>query len=147
VDRDTRCFLAWDVLGERNLETLQPLVLQAARAGRRPAGPNLIGLEDWAGGGPARWYSDGMDAYPELLYPAGEHAVDKKETYSVEAGNAELRHYLARLGRKSRCFSRCPEALKRAVFLFVHAWNTRQLRRREHPSYPAHLPDCLPILS
>ncbi|MBP9502950.1 MAG: IS1 family transposase [Candidatus Promineofilum sp.] len=37
---------------------------------------------------------------------------DKSETYSVEAGNAELRHYLARLGRKSRCFSRSIKALR-----------------------------------
>jgi IS1 family transposase len=30
---------------------------------------------------------------------------DKSQTYSVEADNAELRPYLARLARRSRCFS------------------------------------------
>jgi len=58
-------------------------------------------------------------------------------SYAVEADNAELRHYLARLGRRSRCFSRCIHALWRAVKLFVFAWNRRQLYKRAHPAYPA----------
>ena len=59
------------------------------------------------------------------------------KTYSVEGDNAELRHYLARLGRKSRCFSRCIRALWRAVKLFVYSWNRRQLHKRAYPTYPA----------
>jgi len=44
----------------------------------------------------------------------------KADTYSVEADNAELRHYLTRLARKSRCFSRCPYALEwRYAYLFL----------------------------
>jgi insertion element IS1 protein InsB len=69
---------------------------------------------------------------------------DKSETYRVEGDNAELRHYLARLGRKSRCFSRCIHALHRAVRLFVFPWNTRQLYRQAYPAYPAHLITFLP---
>ena len=72
-------------------------------------------------------------------------APGKSETYSVEGGNADLRHYLARLGRQSRCFSRCFEALRRAVFVFVHCYNerpapgsgrTRSTRRRSLTSCP-----------
>jgi hypothetical protein len=66
---------------------------------------------------------------------------DKSETYRVEGVNAELRHYLARLARKSRCFSRCVHALCRAIKLFVFAWNRRQLYRQRYPDYPAHLID------
>src|SRR5205085_12364126 len=36
----------------------------------------------------------------------------------------------ARLARKSRCFSRSLDALRRAVTLFVHAWNRRQLHKQ-----------------
>ena len=50
-----------------------------------------------------------------------------------------LRHYLARLARRSRCFSRSIEALRRHVKLFIYAWNRRQLYRRLHPNYPAHV--------
>jgi hypothetical protein len=64
---------------------------------------------------------------------------DKSHTYSVEGTNADLRHYLARLARRSRCFSRCMEALRRAVDLFVRFYNARQLRKRKYPRYPALL--------
>ena len=46
---------------------------------------------------------------------------NKRETFRVEGDNAELHHYLARLGRRSRCFSRCFHALRRPVPLFVYA--------------------------
>lgn len=64
---------------------------------------------------------------------------NKSETYSVEAVNADLRHYPARFGRRSRCFSRCIHALRRAVDLFVRGYNARQLRKRKYPHYPAYL--------
>ena len=51
-------------------------------------------------------YSDGFDASQWLWYPLGRHKISKgkAQTYSVEADNAELRHDLARIARKSRCF-------------------------------------------
>ncbi len=66
-----------------------------------------------------QYYSDGFDAYQWLWYHFGRHEISKgkSDTYSVEADNAELRHYLARLARKSRCFSRCPYALECALRL------------------------------
>lgn len=62
-----------------------------------------------------------------------------RQTYSVEGANADPRHYLARLGRRSRCFSRCIRPLTRAVDLFVCCYNARQLRKRRYPRYPAPL--------
>lgn len=64
---------------------------------------------------------------------------DKSQTYSVEGTNADLRHYLARLTRRSRCFSRCIHALTRAVDPFVRFYNARQLKKRKYPRYPAPL--------
>jgi len=49
---------------------------------------------------------------------------NKSQTYAVEADTAELRHSLARLARKSRCFSRSLRALWLAIKLFVFAWNS-----------------------
>ena len=45
---------------------------------------------------------------------------DKSQTYSVEGGNADLRHYPVRLHCSSRYLSRCFKALARAVELFVY---------------------------
>ena len=46
-----------------------------------------------------------------------------------------MRHYLARLRRRSRCFSRKLEALHSAIKLFVLAYNQRQLYKHRFPSY------------
>ena len=59
-----------------------------------------------------RYFSDGFPTYAQLIY-SGTHAVapGKSKTFSVEGDNAELRHYLARLARKSRCFFAVPVGL------------------------------------
>ena len=88
-----------------------------------------------------RYDSDGQEGYRGVVYwPAERRALlDKSETYAVEGDNAQLRPYLARLARRSRCFSRCLRALRRAVKLGVYAWNRRQLCKRRYPQYPAHV--------
>jgi len=107
-------------------------------------------MQDVVDSAPAsRWYySDAFPVYEYLIYP-GIHFMmrDKSQTYSVEGDNSDLRHYLARLARRSRCFSRCPLALQCAVRLFVYCYNARQLYKQLFPSYPAHLIDFLPTLS
>ena len=89
------------------------------------------------------YYSDAFNTYRELCWWGTHQAMyDKSQTYSVEGDNAELRHYLARLTRKSRCFSKCIKALRRAVELFVWCWNYRQLRKQRRPRYPINLIDA-----
>ncbi len=92
-----------------------------------------------------RYFSDGLDTYTRLWYHGGYYQVSdgKTETYAVEADNAELRHYLARLARSSRCFSRCPYALICSLRLFIYCFNHRQLYKRQYPAYPAHVKDFL----
>jgi len=125
VDRQTRCILGWKVAWERNAEVIQSIVDEAPKA--------------------KEYFSDGWEAYAGLWYHLGYYqvSVGKSDTYSVEADNAELRHYLARLARSSRCFSRCPYALECALLLFVYCFNSRQLRKRTHPAYPVHLSDFI----
>ena len=77
-----------------------------------------------------QYYSDAFPVYDTLYYGAPyEMRTDKQETYSVEAVNADLRHYLKRLARKSRCFSRRLEALHKNLRLFVFCYNQRQLAK------------------
>ena len=123
VDRATRCILGWRVVFERTGEVVQTLLTETVQG--------------------HRYYSDLFEAYQTVVYWPAEHfpMSGKSETFSVEGDNAELRHYLARLGRRSRCFSRCVQALRRAVQLFCFAWNRRQLFKRRFPHYHAHLVD------
>ena len=91
-----------------------------------------------------QYYSDAFPVYDTLYYGAPyEMRTDKKETYSVEAVNADLRHYLKRLARKSRCFSRRVDALYGNIRLFVYCYNQRQLVKQLYPKYPFHLVDFL----
>jgi IS1 family transposase len=92
-----------------------------------------------------QYFSDAFEAYDRLWYHYGRYEVSegKTDTYSVEGDNAELRHYLARLARSSRCFSRCPHALECALRLFIFCYNRRQLYKQLYPTYPAHIKDFL----
>ena len=121
VERKTSCIIGWSVQAERTQTELQAML---------DASPQAV----W-------YYSDLFATYKTLLYTPGTHRPmpDKSETYRVEGMNAEFRHYLARLARRSRCFSRCIHALRRAIRLFVYVWNRRQLYRQAYPDYPAHL--------
>jgi len=114
VDRHTRCFLAIEAVACRTQEIAQQMVNQA------PA---------------EQYYSDQFSLYDRLTYRRGYHLslADKSETYSVEGDNAELRHYLTRLARRSRCFSRCLVWLNRHLKAFAHAWNQRQLHNHARP--------------
>ena len=121
VDRATSCIVGWCVGYERTETVMQAMVDAAPQA--------------------VLYYSDDFSTYSALIYKPGQHLAmpDKSQTYRVEGDNAELRHYLARLARRSRCFSRSVLALQRALKLFVYAWNRRQLYRQQYPDYPAHV--------
>jgi IS1 family transposase len=120
VDRASRRIVAWAVCAQRTPQVTQAVVDAAPHA--------------------ASYYSDAFNTSRELCR-WGEHQAmyDKSQTYSVEGTNADLRHYLARLARPWRCFSRCIKALCRAVDLFVRFYNARQLGKRKYRRYPAPL--------
>ena len=67
-------------------------------------------------------------------------SVGKEEPYTSESLQANLRTYLKRLARRSRCFSRSLEALRRAVRLFVYSYNHRQRLSLAHPRLRGHVP-------
>lgn len=114
--------------GVGELDTLQAVVDQAPQA--------------------RAYYSDGLATYRDLVYGDAVYTAmsNKSQTYTVEGGNADLRHYLARLGRKSRCFSRCIHALHRAIKLFVWCYNQHQLRQQRYPNYAKHVSEFIPPL-
>jgi insertion element IS1 protein InsB len=109
VDRETRCLLGVKVVWERTRQAFQNLVDFACKS--------------------SKYFSDAYNEYARLLYHGGRYEVSdgKRDTYSVEGDNSELRHYLARLARSSRCFSRYLYALICVLRLFIYAFNRRQL--------------------
>ena len=72
-----------------------------------------------------QYNSDGYLTYMDVVFP-GRHKrnpCDKKDTHNVESVNADLRHYIPGLRRKSRCFYRSLETLRAVLSIFVNAYN------------------------
>ena len=92
--------LAW-VLGDRSAKTFKPL-WQIVHC----------------------WHSyfyvtDGYKVYQSFIDDA-DHIVDKTYMTRVESENTRLRHYLARLHRKTLCYSKSVDMLKYSIRLLLH---------------------------
>ena len=62
--------------------------------------------------------TDHWMAYAEFL-PEKIHTQSKAEVYTVEGYNGVLRHFLARLRRKTKCYTKSLEMLKYSVLLLM----------------------------
>ena len=105
VSRSPRQIVGYDVAFDKSSQRIQKIV---------DNGPK------------AEYYcTDGYWGYVDIVYP-GKHIRNihnKSDTFTVEGINADLRHYIPILRRKSRCFSRNIETLRAVLDLFVQAYN------------------------
>ncbi|MBD1846723.1 IS1 family transposase [Cyanobacteria bacterium FACHB-63] len=100
VDHFRAGSLGW-VLGDHSAKTFEPL---------------------WAIVGAWQCYfyvTDGWSVYPGFM-PAGDQIVSKTYRTRVESENTRLRHYLARLHRKTLCYSKSEEMLRHSIRLLLH---------------------------
>ncbi len=87
--------------------------------------------------------TDGYFGYLDVVFP-GKHIFNvhnKKDTFTVEGVNADLRHYIPTLARRSRCFPRKLENLQAVLAVFVRAYNRfgiekERFRSRYHMASP-----------
>ncbi len=88
----------------------------------------------------AEYYcTDGYFGYLDVIFP-GKHIYNihnKNDTFTVEGVNADLRHYIPTLARRSRCFPRKLENLQTVLAAFVQAYNRfgiqKERYRSQHP--------------
>ena len=69
--------------------------------------------------------TDGNISYLDVIFP-GKHfrnVRNKRDTHIIESINADLRHYIAGLARRSRCFFRCLETMRAVLEVFIDAYN------------------------
>lgn len=66
--------------------------------------------------------SDHWKGY-ESIVPKEKHLQTKAETFTVEGYNSLFRHFLARMRRKSKCYSKKIEMLKLSILLLMHHRN------------------------
>lgn len=100
VDHFKAGILGW-VLGSRSAETFRPLW-------------ELV--KSWE----CYFYvTDGWPVYPVFI-PDLDHIVSKTYMTRVEGENTRLRHYLARLHRRTLCYSKSVEMLGYSIRLLIH---------------------------
>ena len=93
ISRNPRLIVGFDVAFDKSRERIQKIVDSSPEA-------------DF-------YYTDGYFGYMDVVF-SGSHIRNlryKKDTHNVESINADLRHYIPVLARKSRCFSRKIETL------------------------------------
>jgi IS1 family transposase len=114
VSREPRQIVAHDVAGDKSPERIQAIVDSAPDA--------------------RKYCTDGFSGYIDVVYP-GKHVRnihDKSDTYTVEGINADLRHYIPVLARRSRCFARRLDTHKAVVDDFVDAYNQFGLAKHKY---------------
>lgn len=65
------------------------------------------------------YVTDGWKVYPQFI-EAGAQIVSKTYMTRVEGENTRLRHYLARLHRKTLCYSKSVTMLAHSIRLLQH---------------------------
>lgn len=71
------------------------------------------------------YFTDGCSVYKDVdfLGRLKQNFENKSDTHNIESTNADLRHYIPTLKRKSRCFPRKRENLSAVLSVFVYAYN------------------------
>ena len=59
----------------------------------------------------------------ECVVPRCKHIQSKAETFTVEGYNSLFRHFLARMRRKSKCYSKSKYMLELSFLLLMHKRN------------------------
>ena len=68
--------------------------------------------------------TDHWKSYKSFI-PQEKHIQTKAETFTVEGYNSLFRHFLARMRRKSKCYSKCIKMLEYSIKLLMLKWNNQ----------------------
>jgi len=105
ISREPRQIVGFDVQLDKSTFRLQGIVDNAQEA--------------------KNYATDGNPSYLDVIFP-GTHIRnirDKRDTHTIESINADLRHYISGLARKSRCFYRRLDTLQAVLEVFIDAYN------------------------
>ena len=102
---------------------------------------NAASIQEMVDGAPQadQYNTDGGTCYLGVDFIGRHHrnVRDKSDTHNIEGSNADIRHYIAGLQRRSRCFFRKVETLLAVLRIFVYTYNkfgeAKMEYRRKHP--------------
>ena len=129
VSREPRQIVGYSAATDKSCERIQEIVDSAPDANT--------------------YCTDGYLGYIDVIYP-GRHIRNihnKNDTFTVEGINADIRHYIPVLARRSRCFCRKIETLDAVLSVFIEAYNKfgeaklkyRVPSRHKSPNHSKHL--------
>jgi insertion element IS1 protein InsB len=72
------------------------------------------------------WITDGYKVYPKFL-PNKDQIISKTSMTRVEGENSRLRHYLAKLHRKTFCYSKSETMLFLSIKLLIYYLKEKNL--------------------
>jgi IS1 family transposase len=72
------------------------------------------------------WITDGYKVYPKFV-PNEDQIISKISMTRVEGENSRLRHYLARLHRKTFCYSKSEKMLFLSIKLLIYYLKEKKL--------------------
>jgi IS1 family transposase len=93
-----------------------------------------------------KYFTDGGAPYLDVDFWGRHHrnVHNKNDTHIIEGTNADTRHYIAGLRRRSRCFFRSSETLKAVLTLFIDAYNrfgeAKRVYKERHPDFDRDFP-------
>ena len=87
---------------------------------------NLCGMLSASGSAIFMSHTDGWKVYASFVEP-GDHIISKTYMTRVEGENTRLRHYLARLHRKTLCYSKSVDMLQHSIRLLLHYLKYREI--------------------
>ena len=64
----------------------------------------------------SKYATDDWKPYTTFI-PSDRHTISKSETYIIESFNCNVRHYLARFRRKTRCYSKCSKMVEYSLYI------------------------------
>jgi insertion element IS1 protein InsB len=99
VDRVTKKICGW-TLGDRSTQTAVCLDVQL------PKGPHITYCTDF-------WHPYGV------IFKGRRHLEGKAHTFTIESQNNRIRVYLARLRRKTHCYSKSLKNLTASILLYL----------------------------
>ena len=124
ISREPRQIVGFDVDNHKSSSNLQEIVDNAPYA---------------------HYYcTDGYHGYLDVIFP-GYHirnVHDKSDTHTIESINADLRHYIPGLARRSRCFYRSHETMEAVLSVFIDAYNKYGEAKQKYRVPTEHKQGC-----
>ena len=98
-----------------NRYTQEPLAISTGSRGKKTFKSIMATISSYS---TTHYATDSWKIYSSL--PREKHLVGKRHTTQIESLNANIRHYLSRFRRRTRCYSKSPDMVLLSLYLLLY---------------------------